>query len=312
MSRLARQIPTAASVSAVDLTDLYDRRLLFVTGKGGTGKSTVAAAIASRAAEQGKSVLACEMDAKGSLAELLGLDRTPGYNPVRSPAGINVMSMNTEASLREYLRIHLRLPLVTKIGPLAAAFDFVADAAPGVREVLAVGKVCWEVRESHYDLVVVDAEASGHVVSQLASPRTIADLVPRGPLRDQTSWMLEILDDPDRCGAVIVAQPEELVVTESLALIDRLRRDTKTDVACVVMNRVSPAPDERAVRLAADSWFAGVAPDAVRVVAAARDRHDAHARHIERLASAIADVAIIEVPRVDTGDLVSVVAERLR
>ena len=67
------------------------------------------------------------------------------------------MAMNTEDSLREYLRLYVRLPLVARLGPLARTFDFVADAAPGVKEILTVGKVCYEVRERHYDLVVVDA-----------------------------------------------------------------------------------------------------------------------------------------------------------
>ena len=78
--------------------------------------------------------------------------------------------MNTEDSLREYLRLYVRLPLVARLGPLARTFDFVADAAPGVKEILTVGKVCYEVRERHYDLVVVDAAASGHIVGQLAAP----------------------------------------------------------------------------------------------------------------------------------------------
>ena len=80
------------------------------------------------------------------------------------------MAMNTEDSLREYLRLFVRIPLVGRIGPLARTFDFVADAAPGVKEILAVGKLCYEVRERHYDLVVVDAEASGHIVAQIGAP----------------------------------------------------------------------------------------------------------------------------------------------
>ena len=87
------------------------------------------------------------------------------------------MVMNTEESLKEYLRLHLRVPLVTRIGPLARSFDFVASAAPGVREVLVVGKLAHEVREANYDLVVVDAPATGHVLGQLASPAAIHDLV---------------------------------------------------------------------------------------------------------------------------------------
>ena len=108
--------------------------------------------------------------------------------------------MDTEASLREYLKLHLRIPVVGRIGPLAKAFDFVATAAPGVREILTVGKFCWEVKERHYDLVVVDAPASGHIIGQLAAPQAINDLVKVGLIRSQTDWMLEILSDPRQTG----------------------------------------------------------------------------------------------------------------
>ncbi len=104
--------------------------------------------------------------------------------------------MDTEASLREYLRCNLRIPVVGRIGPLAKAFDFVATAAPGVREILTVGKLCYEVRENHYDLVVVDASATGHIIGQLAAPQAINDLVKVGLIRSQTDWMLDILSDP--------------------------------------------------------------------------------------------------------------------
>lgn len=253
------------------------------------------------------------MDSKGTLSSLLALDAKPGYVPVRTPSGVEAMTMDTEESLREYLRIHLRLPFVTRIGPLAAAFDFVADAAPGVREVLAVGKLCWEVREDHYDLVVVDAEASGHVVSQIASPRTIADLVPRGPLRDQTSWMLDILDDPSRTGVVVVANPEELAVAETSALVMRLRSETRTDIAHIVMNRVAPEPGRLAEALAADAWFSRVAPGASRAVATARGRADAQAAQIENLRRAVPDVGCTIVSRVNAAGpgLVDAVAEVL-
>ena len=116
-----------------------------------------------------------------------------GFVPAPVAPGVSVMSMDTEASLREYLKVSLRIPLVGRIGPLAKAFDFVATAAPGVREILTVGKLCWEVRERHYDLVVVDAPASGHVVGQLGAPQAINDLVKVGQIRSQTDWMLDIL-----------------------------------------------------------------------------------------------------------------------
>src|SRR3546814_5315066 len=94
------------------------------------------------------------------------------------------MSMDTEESLKEYLRLQLKVPLVARIGPLARTFDFVANAAPGVKEILTVGKLLWEVREEHYDLVVVDAVASGHITGQLAAPQAIQQLVQVGMVRE--------------------------------------------------------------------------------------------------------------------------------
>jgi anion-transporting ArsA/GET3 family ATPase len=150
------------------------------------------------------------------------------------------MSMDTEASLREYLKLHLRIPVVGRIGPLAKAFDFVATAAPGVREILTVGKFCWEVKERHYDLVVVDAPASGHIIGQLAAPQAINDLVKVGLIRSQTDWMLEILSDPRQTGLVAVCTPEEMPVSETLELEARVREETTVRMSAVIVNRVLP------------------------------------------------------------------------
>ena len=203
---------------------LLDLRLVFVTGKGGVGKTTVAAGLAQLAAEHGRRVLVCEVDAKGDVDALF--EAPPAdFTPREVSTGVWAMSMDTEASLREYLKLHLRIPVVGRIGPLAKAFDFVATAAPGVREILTVGKLCYEVRERHYDLVVVDAPASGHVVGQLAAPQAINDLVKVGLIRGQTDWMLDILSDQRQTGLVAVCTPEEMPVSETLELSARARRD---------------------------------------------------------------------------------------
>jgi len=219
--------------------DLLDRRLLLVTGKGGTGKTSITAALALLAVQQGQRVLACEVDAKGNLADLYessGLS----FRPREVQPGLFAMSMSTEESLQEYLRLQLHLPAIARIGPLARAFDFVAAAAPGVREILTVGKLAYEARERHYDLVVADASASGHVVSQLAAPRAIDELVRVGPIHDQTGWLREVLGDPAITGLVIVTTPEEMPVNETIELVGRVRADTDVDVAAIVVNRVLP------------------------------------------------------------------------
>ncbi len=221
------------------MTSLLERRLIFVTGKGGTGKTTIAAGLSWLLAQQGKRVLACEVDAKGDLAGALEAGDV-GFDPVRVPGGPDVMTMDTEASLREYLKLQLRIPVVGRIGPLAAAFDFVASAAPGVKEILTVGKLCYVVRQRAYDVVVVDAAATGHVLGHLTAPQAINDLVRVGLVRMQTDWMLDLLNDEATTGVLVVCTPEEMPVVETIELVSQLRAATRVDVAGVCVNRSLP------------------------------------------------------------------------
>jgi len=228
----------------VTTPDLLDRRLLFVTGKGGVGKSTVAAALALLAAEQGKRVLVVEVDAKGNLTDFF--EHGPvGFKPVEVHPGVHVMAMDTEQSLHEYLSLNLRLPIFSRLGPIARVFEFVATAAPGVKEILTIGKILWEVREAQegrarWDLVVVDAAASGHIVAQLGAPQTMRELVQVGAVRNQTEWMSALLADPAITALTIVATPEEMPVSETIELVGRVRDEVAVPIGAVIVNRVLP------------------------------------------------------------------------
>lgn len=270
------------------------------------------------------------MDAKGDLAQAFDVGSL-SFEPTEVAPNLFAMTMNTEDSLREYLRLFVRIPLIGRIGPLASTFDFVADAAPGVKEILGVGKLCYEVRERHYDLVIVDGEATGHVVGQIGAPKVIADLVQVGLVRDQTQWMLDILDDPDRTGVAVVTTPEEMPVTETIELLARLRADTGAHACAVIANRVLPAVFNRREQLVVDRLddamtllIDAAGPAVTTVVDAARlteTRRATGAGHLDRLRRALAnldtpdDLPIITVPemfaRAAGPRVVSLVAEAL-
>lgn len=290
--------------------DLLDRQLIFVTGKGGVGKTSVAAALGLLASRSGRRTLVCEMDGKSALGP--ALDATAlEFQPRSLGDNLSGMAMNTEDALREYLRLFVRVPLVARIGPLARTFDFVADAAPGVKEILGVGKLAYEVRERHYDLIIVDAESSGHIVAQVAAPRVISELVQVGLVRDQTRWMLDILEDPARTGIVVVTTPEEMPIAETIDLLGRL--DAQADVAplAIVANRVLPALFDRKESDVVgqlgrvDELLVDAAGPGVRQVVVAAQLTEARrgvgAQHLERLRAELPpSLPILNVPELFT------------
>ena len=294
---------------------LLDRRLLFVTGKGSVGKTAVAASLALLGARLGKRTLVCEVDAKGDLAEFFGAAPLT-FAPTEVQPDLWAMAMDTEESLKEYLRLQLKLPLVARLGPLAKTFDFVATAAPGVKEILTVGKLAYEVREENYDLVVVDASATGHVVGQLASPVAMSELVSAGVVRQQTEWMLNLLTDPATTGVVVVATPEEMPVNETLDLIGRLDDETDIEVAAVIANRVLPelfgrneeaafevlaSQAGREALAAATSPAVGSVVDGAQLAVDLRRRGAAHLARLRRELSA--EIPLVIVPYLFTKSL---------
>ena len=296
-------------VRAGDTTvNLLDRRLLFVTGKGGVGKTTVAAALALAASQQGKKVLVGEVDAKGNLADFYSVPPTQ-FAPREVQPKLWAMTLDPEESLKEYLTLQLKLPMMARIGPLARIFEFVATAAPGVKEVLTIGKFLWEHDRKDWDLVVVDAVATGHIVGQLGAPQAINELVHVGMISNQTEWMVDILRDPARTGLCIVATPEEMPVNETIELVDRVGAETQVDIAAVIVNRVLPElfgrgeeevfenleSDEGRDALAAElNGAAGPIIEAARLAVTLRRTR---AEHLEKLRSSLPpDVPLLYVP----------------
>ncbi len=232
---------------------ILDRRLLIVGGKGGTGKSSVAAALGQLSAFRGNKTLIVSADGSPGAAGLF--DMTPGYEAVEVGRNLSVLQINSDESLQEFVGLQLG-PLAVMGKPVASAFSFVAQAAPGVLELLLVGKYLHEARSGSWDLVVVDAASSGHLLGELAAPRNVGEIAPVGRLARETDWMIELLSDPDITGVVNVTLAEEVPVSETIEFADRLTAETPANLAAVVVNRTRPQLYAKSGRDELDAFLA--------------------------------------------------------
>lgn len=270
------------------LDDLFRRRAIWVTGKGGTGKSSISAALALLSAQRGLRTLLIDVQANGDAARFLGAP-PPRYEAREAQPNLYHLALHPEEVLDEYLEIAMRVPRVRRFGPIRKVFDFIATGAPGVKEVLIAGKVGFEERAEErgrprWDVIVVDAAPSGQVLSHLRGPKTIQEMVGVGMIRNQTAWVQEILEDPEKTGVVVVALPEEMPVSETAELLTQIPKEVDTPVLAVIANRVVPPPADPG---ATDSLVAA-APDgdlgvAVQAAALSKEISTDQAPMLDRL-----------------------------
>jgi anion-transporting ArsA/GET3 family ATPase len=226
---------------------LFDRRLIFVTGKGGVGKSTVATALGLLGARRGLRTIVAELQSQERVQQTFLDDGPPPqhFTEVELAPGLFTISIDPQHAMEEYLRI--------KVGALGHAlsasrlFQAFTMATPGMRELLSIGKV-WELAQlqrrtrgaSPYDLVVVDAPATGHGVGVLKTPRTFAEIARVGPIAHQAGHIAATIADRDFTAIVAVAAPEEMPVNETLSLRDTLAQE-QLELDLTVVNAVYPS-----------------------------------------------------------------------
>lgn len=186
--------------------------VVVVAGKGGVGKTTVVATLATVAARASMSVLVVEVEGKSGLARAFGAPPL-GYEEVAVAPGVTARTITPDAALLEYLGDR-SLRRISKRLVRSGALEVVATAVPGMREILVLGKVKQLEQEQRFDLIVVDAPAAGHAVGLLVSPRGLVDAVSMGPIRTQAEAVTELLEDPTRCQVMMVTIPEETPVNE--------------------------------------------------------------------------------------------------
>lgn len=219
---------------------MLEKRLLVVSGKGGVGKSAVAAALAQLATRHGKRVLVIDMGESAGLSAHLGVTDLE-FTPREVRPDLHAMRLVRSDSLIEYLTLQLSIRGLSRLGGLARAFDALATAAPAVREIISIGKVLWEVREQNWDLVIADAPPTGQLGSYLRAPLSIAELVPTGRIQRQAAWMGDTLANPAVTNVILVNLAEELPTTETNQTLEWLERNDLVPEPTIVTNRLVSA-----------------------------------------------------------------------
>ena len=258
-------------------------RLVIVAGKGGVGKTTVTAALAVMAADAGMRTLIVEVEGKTGLGTAFGRGEL-GYDEIEVADRIRARTITSDQALLEYLEDHGMRRLSKRLST-SGLLDVVATAAPGIKDILVLGKVKQLERSGQTDLIVLDAPAAGHAVTFLTSARGLLDAVRVGPVRSQAEDVLELLTDPERCQVLLVTLPEETPVNEAVETAARLRERVGVRLGAVVVNGLYPAMNG----LAPATEQLGNLPeaDAASIVAAAnfrRSRQELQEEQLERLA----------------------------
>jgi len=254
------------------LDDLLSRRLVVLTGKGGVGKSVVGAALAVAAQERGKRVLLVEVAAPVEAARLLGGPPSQGRETEALP-GLFTVNLDPAAVMDEYVRHVVRLEMLVRRILDSPIYRRFFAAAPGLKELMVLGKimVLEEARERlskkpRWDLVVVDAPATGHGLAFLKVPLAASAAVPVGPIGHNARRVLAMLRDPGRTALVVVAIPEEMAVVEAVQFHRLAAEEIGMEPAALVLNgcherRFTDEDEAEVLRLTSEGAEGELEPD---------------------------------------------------
>jgi len=223
---------------------VLDRRLVVVTGKGGVGKTTVAAAMGLAAARAGKRTVICEVAEQERITQAFGLPAA-GFRETEVAPRLHAFSINPEDAKQEWVRRQLHSGALSALLSGSRIFQYLTAAAPGLAEVVTIGKV-WELAQlerrtagsAPYDLTIVDAPATGNGLALLRAPRTYADIAKVGPIRRHASAIDSFISDPSCTAIVAVAILEEMPVNETIDLEGRLRDELGMGLSGILVNGV--------------------------------------------------------------------------
>ncbi|MBN1529392.1 MAG: hypothetical protein JW895_10055 [Thermoleophilaceae bacterium] len=294
------------------MATLLDRRLVFVTGKGGVGKTVVAAALGLLAARAGRRAVVCELS---------GQQRLAGVLPGHGGGGPDLISIDAETARRDWLRRELRSGALAGILGRSRAFDLLTAAAPGLSELLTIGKV-WDLVDggepgrAAYELAIVDGPSTGQALALLEAPHTYAGVARAGPVHSRSLLIEDFLVDRARTAVVAVALPEEMPVNETIQLAASLA-SLGASLELVALNGMLPRryrEEEAALMRGLEESLPGGERAAVRVALAGHERSRDQHREAKRLragvAARVATLPFLFEPELRMAEL-EVLADRL-
>lgn len=245
---------------------LFDTRLRFVTGKGGVGRSVVALAMAHLAHSQGRRVLYCEINAPQSAARLMGL--APLNGDMRQVAeGLFMVNITPQDAIREYALMTLKFKALYNTVFENRVVKYFLRAVPSLAEFVTLGKIWFHEQEREgsrprFDTIIIDAPATGHLISLLRVPRVFEEMVPGGPLKSSALDMRQMLEDPRRTKLDVVTLPEEMPINEAIEITRAAARFQFATRGLTVINRVVPDLPAALISRARD----GGAPSSIQPV----------------------------------------------
>ena len=290
--------------------NILDKRLIFVTGKGGVGKSTVAAALGVAAAREGKRAIVCEVAQQERMSRFFERQGV-GYHETEISPNLFAFSIDPQRALEEYLLMQIRVKPVYDLMFKNRVFTYFAATTPGLRELVTIGKV-WELaqldrrvkRGAKYDVVIVDAPATGHGLGILRTPRTFSDIARVGPIKRQADLINEFVTDPELTSICAVAWPEEMPVNETLDLQRNLKSELGLKLDRVFMNGMYPdlfgddearLLSERAEQDTAGNGNGALQRGALRAAISEYRRAKAQREQFERLRKGVRK-SVVELP----------------